>query len=136
MQAIPGMLLALVLCFEHRRAKEIQEGLPSSLGPHSHPRNSKYAWYATVGYAVGLISALAAGVLTRAPQPALLYLVISHQQVAPCLICKGSTAFLHGCCGEERRAGLPLDNVIAGRASCAETARNCNVMQRVHNRLG
>jgi len=50
----------------HRRAKEIQEDLPSSsLGPH--PGSSKYVWYATIGDAVGLIAALAAGVLTRAP---------------------------------------------------------------------
>ncbi|CAI5528540.1 unnamed protein product, partial [Closterium sp. Naga37s-1] len=36
-----------------------------------------YMWVAAVGYAVGLVAALAAGVLTRSPQPALLYLVPS-----------------------------------------------------------
>uniref|UniRef100_A0A803M0B8 Signal peptide peptidase-like 1 n=1 Tax=Chenopodium quinoa TaxID=63459 RepID=A0A803M0B8_CHEQI len=36
-----------------------------------------YIWYATSGYAVGLVTALAAGILSHSPQPALLYLVPS-----------------------------------------------------------
>lgn len=70
--AIPAMLLALVLCFDHRRSRESINPIdsPSSLG-------HKYIWYAISGYAVGLVTALAAGVLTHSPQPALLYLVPS-----------------------------------------------------------
>lgn len=65
--AIPSMLLALVLCFDHRKEN-------ISLSPH---KGYKYIWYATIGYAVGLVTALAAGILTHSPQPALLYLVPS-----------------------------------------------------------
>ncbi|GBG78297.1 hypothetical protein CBR_g26327 [Chara braunii] len=68
--AIPGMLLALVLCFDYRKIREYSEmDLPS--------RRYTYIWYAAIGYGVGLVLALAAGVLTRSPQPALLYLVPS-----------------------------------------------------------
>lgn len=69
-QAIPGMLLALVLCFDHRKGRDFDMEL-------AFPKvnGSKYIWYAASGYAAGLIAALAAGVLTRSPQPALLYLV-------------------------------------------------------------
>lgn len=67
--AIPGMLLALVLCFDHRKSKESSIDLIS--------RGHKYAWYALSGYAVGLVAALAAGILSQSPQPALLYLVPS-----------------------------------------------------------
>lgn len=68
--AIPGMLLALVLCFDHRKSRDLinASDLASSKG-HT------YIWHAVSGYAIGLISALAAGILTRSPQPALLYLV-------------------------------------------------------------
>lgn len=63
------MLLALVLCFDHRKGKgDFDVEIAFSKG-------YKYIWYAAVGYGIGLIAALAAGVLTRAPQPALLYLV-------------------------------------------------------------
>ncbi|KAG6543471.1 hypothetical protein Mapa_015141 [Marchantia paleacea] len=70
--AIPGMLLALVLCFDHRKGRDfdLELAFPKVNG-------SKYIWYAASGYAAGLIAALAAGVLTRSPQPALLYLVPS-----------------------------------------------------------
>ncbi|XP_057951517.1 signal peptide peptidase-like 1 isoform X2 [Malania oleifera] len=70
--AIPAMLLALVLCFDHRKSRDSVNplDLPSSKG-------HKYIWYALTGYAVGLVTALAAGVLTHSPQPALLYLVPS-----------------------------------------------------------
>ncbi|XP_020581095.1 signal peptide peptidase-like 1 isoform X2 [Phalaenopsis equestris] len=64
--AIPGMLMALVLCFDHRKSKE------SSVDSAS--RGHKYVWYAVSGYAVGLVAALAAGILSQSPQPALLYL--------------------------------------------------------------
>ncbi|KAL5567981.1 hypothetical protein UlMin_024556 [Ulmus minor] len=70
--AIPGMLLALVLWFDHRRSRETV----SLLDLHSS-KGHKYIWYALPGYAVGLVAALAAGVLTHSPQPALLYLVPS-----------------------------------------------------------
>eukprot|EP00249_Psilotum_nudum_P019340 c27202_g1_i4 orf=277-1389(-) len=69
--AIPGMLLALVLCYDHRKSKDCNDIDPS------FPRSQKYIWYALSGYLAGLVAALAAGVLTRSPQPALLYLVPS-----------------------------------------------------------
>ncbi|MED6122960.1 Signal peptide peptidase-like 1 [Stylosanthes scabra] len=70
--AIPGMLLALVLCFDYRKSRDTVNlfELHSSKG-------HKYIWYALPGYAIGLVTALAAGVLTHSPQPALLYLVPS-----------------------------------------------------------
>ncbi|CAK9184068.1 unnamed protein product [Ilex paraguariensis] len=34
----------------------------------------KYIWYAPSGYAIGLVTALGAGILTLTPQPTLLYL--------------------------------------------------------------
>ncbi|VVB10549.1 unnamed protein product [Arabis nemorensis] len=70
--AIPAMLLALVLCFDHRKSRDVVNlfDLKSSKG-------HKYIRYALPGYAIGLVSALAAGVLTHSPQPALLYLVPS-----------------------------------------------------------
>lgn len=70
--AIPAMLIALVLYFDHRKTRESA----SSLDFHTS-KEHKYIWYALPGYAVGLITALAAGVLTHSPQPALLYLVPS-----------------------------------------------------------
>lgn len=70
--AIPAMLLALVLCFDHRKSRETV--IPSDF---ASSRGHKYIWYATSGYAIGLVSALAAGILTHSPQPALLYLVPS-----------------------------------------------------------
>lgn len=69
--AIPGMLLALVLCFDNRKSKDCGNDLNASC------KGQKYIWYALSGYSVGLIAALAAGLLTRSPQPALLYLVPS-----------------------------------------------------------
>jgi len=65
------MLLALVLCFDYRKSRDIVNlfELHSSKG-------HKYIWYALPGYAIGLVTALAAGVLTHSPQPALLYLVL------------------------------------------------------------
>lgn len=70
--AIPAMLLALVLCFDHRKSRE-------TVSPFdfASSRGHKYIWYAISGYAIGLIVALAAGILTHSPQPALLYLVPS-----------------------------------------------------------
>ncbi|XP_021730076.1 signal peptide peptidase-like 1 [Chenopodium quinoa] len=68
--AIPAMLLALVFCFDHRKRAVNPIDFASS-------RGHKYIWYATSGYAVGLVTALAAGILSHSPQPALLYLVPS-----------------------------------------------------------
>ncbi|KAH0978924.1 hypothetical protein GBA52_006101 [Prunus armeniaca] len=70
--AIPAMLLALVLCFDHRRSRDSI----NLLEMHSS-KGHKYIWYALPGYAIGLVTALAAGILTHSPQPALLYLVPS-----------------------------------------------------------
>ncbi|TYH41689.1 hypothetical protein ES332_D11G010800v1 [Gossypium tomentosum] len=70
--AIPAMLLALVLCFDHRNSRDTV----NLLDLHSLKGN-KYIWYALPGYAIGLVTALAAGILTHSPQPALLYLVPS-----------------------------------------------------------
>lgn len=72
--AIPGMLLALVLCFDHHKNKEI-----------SSSKGYKYIWYALLGYAVGLVSALGAGILFLSAQPALLYLVPSTLGPVICL---------------------------------------------------
>lgn len=69
--AIPGMLLALVLCFDNRTSKDFG----SEISPPF--KGQTYLWYAIWGYGAGLVAALAAGVLMRAPQPALLYLVPS-----------------------------------------------------------
>eukprot|EP00262_Sarcandra_glabra_P000310 TRINITY_DN10370_c0_g1_i1.p1 TRINITY_DN10370_c0_g1~~TRINITY_DN10370_c0_g1_i1.p1 ORF type:complete len:373 (+),score=41.85 TRINITY_DN10370_c0_g1_i1:310-1428(+) len=71
--AIPGMLLALVLCFDHRRSRDSG----SSPMDTSSSKGHKYIWYALPGYAIGLVTALSAGILTHSPQPALLYLVPS-----------------------------------------------------------
>uniref|UniRef100_A0A0E0EXB5 Signal peptide peptidase-like 1 n=1 Tax=Oryza meridionalis TaxID=40149 RepID=A0A0E0EXB5_9ORYZ len=70
--AIPGMLLALVLSFDHRKIKDmsVSQDMPPS-------KQRKYVWYALTGYGVGLVTALAAGILSQSPQPALLYLVPS-----------------------------------------------------------
>ncbi|MFQ6632767.1 hypothetical protein Gotur_011477 [Gossypium turneri] len=70
--AIPAMLLALVLCFDHRNSRDTV----NLLDLH-YLKGNKYIWYALPGYAIGLVTALAAGILTRSPQPALLYLVPS-----------------------------------------------------------
>jgi len=68
--AIPGMLLSLVLCFDHRKVREHDnEGTFS--------RGNKYIQVGGCGYAVGMIAALAAGLLSQSAQPALLYLVPS-----------------------------------------------------------
>ncbi|MFS7978892.1 putative DNA helicase [Helianthus anomalus] len=55
-----------------RKVKEATN--PLDISPQ---KGYKYIWYATCGYAVGLVAALAAGILTHSPQPALLYLVPS-----------------------------------------------------------
>lgn len=67
------MLLALVLYFDYRKSKDMDSPLDSS-----SPKGHKYVWYALSGYAVGLITALGAGILSQSPQPALLYLVSFH----------------------------------------------------------
>ncbi|KAI3970173.1 hypothetical protein MKW92_007490 [Papaver armeniacum] len=67
-----GMLLALVLCFDHRRTRDSVTPMESS-----STKGQKYIWYAVCGYAIGLVTALAAGILSQSPQPALLYLVPS-----------------------------------------------------------
>ncbi|KAK4492764.1 hypothetical protein RD792_000083 [Penstemon davidsonii] len=68
--AIPSMLLALVLCFDHRKTKDAAPILDEQ-----SPKGFKYFRYALSGYAIGLVTALVAGILTSSPQPALLYLV-------------------------------------------------------------
>lgn len=65
------MLLALILCFDHRKSRDVV-----NLVDLKSCKGHKYIWYALPGYAIGLVSALAAGVLTHSPQPALLYLVL------------------------------------------------------------
>ncbi|KAG8652920.1 signal peptide peptidase-like 1 [Manihot esculenta] len=70
--AIPAMLLALVLCFDYRKSRD-----PVNLLDMHSSKGHKYICYALPGYAIGLVTALAAGILTRSPQPALLYLVPS-----------------------------------------------------------
>ncbi|XP_010241929.1 PREDICTED: signal peptide peptidase-like 1 [Nelumbo nucifera] len=70
--AIPAMLLALVLYFDHQKSRDSAGVLDISSS-----KGYKYIWYAVSGYAIGLVTALAAGILTHSPQPALLYLVPS-----------------------------------------------------------
>ncbi|KAI4384772.1 hypothetical protein MLD38_002878 [Melastoma candidum] len=70
--AIPAMLLTLVLCFDYRKSRET-----ISLMDMRSSKGQKYIWYAVTGYFVGIIAALATGVLSHSPQPALLYLVPS-----------------------------------------------------------
>lgn len=76
--AIPSMLLALVLCFDHRKSKDSENimDIPPPKEEISSPKGF-YIWYALAGYSLGLVTALAAGILTHSPQPALLYLVPS-----------------------------------------------------------
>lgn len=69
-QAIPAMLLTLVLCFDYRKSRDMV-----SLSDLHSSKGHKYICYALPGYAIGLIISLVAGVLTHSPQPALLYLV-------------------------------------------------------------
>ncbi|KAJ8554426.1 hypothetical protein K7X08_025104 [Anisodus acutangulus] len=77
--AIPSMLLALVLYFDHRKIRDSENILDIPLPKEdiSSPKGFKYIWYALAGYSLGLVTALAAGILTHSPQPALLYLVPS-----------------------------------------------------------
>ncbi|KAM3319996.1 signal peptide peptidase-like 1 [Capsicum chacoense] len=77
--AIPSMLLALVLCFDHRKSRgsENFSDLPLQKEDISSPKGFKYIWYGLAGYSIGLVTALAAGILTHSPQPALLYFVPS-----------------------------------------------------------
>ncbi|URD92865.1 signal peptide peptidase-like [Musa troglodytarum] len=70
--AIPGMLLALVLCFDHRKTRDMATPIEKSPS-----RGNKYLWCSLSGYAIGLVCALSAGILTQSLQPALLYLVPS-----------------------------------------------------------
>jgi hypothetical protein len=65
------MLLALVLFFDNRKLKDVNV-VPSDVSPL---RRRNYVWYALTGYGIGLVAALAAGILSQSPQPALLYLV-------------------------------------------------------------
>lgn len=71
LQAIPAMLLALVLCFDYRKSRD-----PVNLLDLHSSKGHRYILYALPGYTIGLVTALAAGVLSHSPQPALLYLVL------------------------------------------------------------
>ncbi|KAF3660597.1 Signal peptide peptidase-like 1 [Capsicum annuum] len=75
--AIPSMLLALVLCFDHRKSKgsENISDVPLRKEDISSPKGFKYIRHALAGYSLGVVTALAAGILTHSAQPALLYLV-------------------------------------------------------------
>jgi hypothetical protein len=88
------MLLALVLSFDHRKSKDV--AVASDMSPSSKQR--KYVWYALTGYGVGLVTALAAGILSQSPQPALLYLVgvacVGFSDIAIILFLPPSYAFL------------------------------------------
>ncbi|XP_039064191.1 signal peptide peptidase-like 1 [Hibiscus syriacus] len=76
--AIPAMLLALVLCFDHRKSRETV----NLLDLHSS-KGHKYIWHALPGYAVGLVTALAAGIsLTSTCSP--LSGILSLQLIETC----------------------------------------------------
>ncbi|XP_045823700.1 signal peptide peptidase-like 1 [Trifolium pratense] len=68
----PGHVPGWVLCFDYRKSRDT-----INLTELHSSKGHKYIWYALPGYAIGLITALAAGVLTHSPQPALLYLILS-----------------------------------------------------------
>ncbi|KAJ9692980.1 hypothetical protein PVL29_011898 [Vitis rotundifolia] len=57
------MMFGLVLCFNHRKSKD-------SVSPLDIPsaKGHKYIWYAILGYAIRLVTALAADVLTHHQQ--------------------------------------------------------------------
>ena len=65
------MFLALVFCFDYQKSKEVTLPLDGL-----YWKGRRYVAYAVAGYTVGLVAALATGILTRSPQPALLYLVL------------------------------------------------------------
>ncbi|GAB4816173.1 hypothetical protein N2152v2_003219 [Parachlorella kessleri] len=80
--ALPGLLLALLLCSDYRRAAKRE--LPGTsgaaeggLGLLLSPRfwRGGYAGLCWLGYCAGLVLALGTGVVFQAAQPALLYLV-------------------------------------------------------------
>ncbi|KAJ8623821.1 hypothetical protein MRB53_032351 [Persea americana] len=68
-EAIPGILLASVLSLDHQKSRD-------SLSPTdaSFSKGHKYIWFALAGHAIGLVTALTAGILAHSLQPALLYL--------------------------------------------------------------
>ncbi|CAA3000134.1 signal peptide peptidase-like 1 [Olea europaea subsp. europaea] len=68
--AIPSMLVALVLFFDNRESRDSMSATDTQSS-----KGFKYFWHALSGYAIGLVAALSAGILTHSPQPALLYLV-------------------------------------------------------------
>lgn len=73
-QAIPSMLVALVLCFDYRKDRDPQPFI------YIESKGFKYIWCALFGYAVRLVTALGAGVLTHTPQPTRLYLVSCQEK--------------------------------------------------------
>jgi hypothetical protein len=68
LQAIPGMVLSLVLCYDHRRGRD-----PDNEG--TLMKGIKYIHFGGCGFLVGVTAALVVGALWQAAQPALLFLV-------------------------------------------------------------
>ena len=68
LQAIPGMVLSLVLCYDHRRGRD-----PDNEG--TFMKGIKYIHFGGCGFFVGVTAALVVGALWQAAQPALLFLV-------------------------------------------------------------
>lgn len=68
LQAIPGMVLSLVLCYDHRRGRD-----PDNEG--TFMKGIKYIQFGGCGFLVGVTAALVVGALWQAAQPALLFLV-------------------------------------------------------------
>mmetsp|Transcript_38060 Transcript_38060/g.82737 ORF Transcript_38060/g.82737 Transcript_38060/m.82737 type:complete len:385 (-) Transcript_38060:706-1860(-) len=71
--ALPGMLLALVMSFDDKRRRRQPMGVAPS--QEQGRGGITYLRLALGGYLVGLTMSMAAGVMSRAAQPALLYIV-------------------------------------------------------------
>ena len=74
--ALPGMLLALSACFDQRRCRNDPLSpmrAPSSMSEQQ--QRSVYLQRATLGYLVGMLSAMIGGMMSQMAQPALMYLV-------------------------------------------------------------
>ncbi len=92
--ALPGMALALLLCHDYRRASKrslLASGSAREGGLWTLARSPRF-WSgsllltAACGYGLGLVTALAAGILSTAAQPALLYIgahAVAHGRWRP-----------------------------------------------------
>ena len=79
--ALPGMLLALSACFDQRRCRNdpllspMRASSSSLSEQQQQQQRSVYLQRATLGYLVGMLSAMIGGMMSQMAQPALMYLV-------------------------------------------------------------